>query len=97
METNYIKKAFTDEEKSCLREFESDYESHLSQVDDPVPGTCGWILQHEKWIQFDSSLTSSLLWITADAGCGKSVTAQDISSTITKLEVAKGMSVIFLA
>jgi len=60
----------------CLREFDSDYESHLSQVDDPVPGTCSWILNHEKWVQYDSSPISALLWITADAGCGKSVAAK---------------------
>jgi protein SERAC1 len=70
--------ALTEEERSCLREFDSGYESHLSQVDDPIPGTCGWILNHEKWVQFDSTPTSTLLWITADAGCGKSVAAKHL-------------------
>lgn len=76
MKTKFNDLALTEEEQLCLREFDSDYESHLGQVDDPIPGTCGWILNHEKWLQFDSTPASALLWITADAGCGKSVAAK---------------------
>ncbi|KAE8446972.1 hypothetical protein EG329_011454 [Mollisiaceae sp. DMI_Dod_QoI] len=68
----------TQREQSCLREFDVDYESQLSEVDDPVPGTCLWILCHEEWLKWDSIQTSSLLWITADAGCGKSVIAKHL-------------------
>ncbi|KAF5639076.1 ankyrin repeat [Fusarium sp. NRRL 52700] len=48
----------------------------VPQVEDPVPGTCKWVLSHEKWLQWDSLPTPALLWITADAGCGKSVLAK---------------------
>ncbi|CVL12428.1 uncharacterized protein FPRN_03634 [Fusarium proliferatum] len=67
---------FTRREAECLRALNSHYEGHLAQVEDPVPGTCEWVLCHEKWRQWDSLLTPALLWITADAGCGKSVLAK---------------------
>lgn len=67
---------FTRREAECLRALNSNYEGHLAQVEDPVPGTCGWVLSHEKWRQWDSLPTPALLWITADAGCGKSVLAK---------------------
>ncbi|KAF4985638.1 hypothetical protein FDECE_16421 [Fusarium decemcellulare] len=63
-------------EVECLRELNSDYDGHLGQVEDPVSGTCEWILSHEKWHRWDSLRQSALLWITADAGCGKSVIAK---------------------
>lgn len=42
-----------------------------------VPGTCEWLLRHEKylnWIATESG--SELLWVSADPGCGKSVLAK---------------------
>lgn len=46
-----------------------------------VPGTCEWLLQHEKylnWIAAESG--SELLWVSADPGCGKSVLAKFLVS-----------------
>lgn len=65
--------ALSDKEQACPRELNSDYESHLGQVDDPIPGTCEWILAHDKWRQWDSSHNSSLLWITAQVQKGLGV------------------------
>jgi hypothetical protein len=72
----YEHQEFTRREAECLRALNSNYEGHLAQVEDPVPGTCEWVLSHEKWRQWDSLPTPALLWITADAGCGKSVLAK---------------------
>ncbi|PTB54710.1 hypothetical protein M431DRAFT_64250, partial [Trichoderma harzianum CBS 226.95] len=46
------------------------------QIDDPVPQTCEWILSHDKWKQWKACSSTSLLWITLNAGCGKSVMAK---------------------
>ncbi|KAI3550592.1 ankyrin repeat protein [Colletotrichum filicis] len=54
----------------------SDYEDQLHQIDDRIPNTCEWIMSHEIWRQWDSAAGPSLLWITGDAGCGKSVIAK---------------------
>jgi protein SERAC1 len=70
-----------------MRDLNSDYEQHLSQVDDPVPGTCTWVLSHETWRRWESLEESALLWITADAGCGKSVIAKSlVNSFISQRE-----------
>ncbi|EXF85060.1 ankyrin repeat protein [Colletotrichum fioriniae PJ7] len=61
---------------ACLREFNSEYESHLDQIDDPIPKTCEWVTSHKIWNLWDSVTGSALLWISADAGCGKSVVAK---------------------
>lgn len=63
-------------QEQCMRELNSDCEDHLSQVDDPVPRTCKWILEHEQYQWWASSAHSALLWISANPGCGKSVMAK---------------------
>ncbi|KAK1509212.1 ankyrin repeat protein [Colletotrichum costaricense] len=60
----------------CVRELNSEYEYHLDQIDDPIPKTCEWVTSHEIWTLWDSVPGSALLWISADAGCGKSVVAK---------------------
>ncbi|KAF3942014.1 hypothetical protein ABW19_dt0208144 [Dactylella cylindrospora] len=41
-------------------------------------GTCRWFLQNEKYHQWLDSDESNMLWVTADAGCGKSVLAKSL-------------------
>ncbi|KAL1860723.1 hypothetical protein Daus18300_009066 [Diaporthe australafricana] len=64
--------------------FRAIHKEHLSKVNGKrnvaharnpiaVEGTCSWILQHEKLKAWENSPQRSLLWISADAGCGKSV------------------------
>ncbi|KAI9855850.1 MAG: hypothetical protein M1813_009369 [Trichoglossum hirsutum] len=57
----------------CL--YTSDYVSHRKRNPDRVPGTCEWILYHEKYQSWGREQKSSLLWVSADPGCGKSVLA----------------------
>ncbi|KAJ6788410.1 hypothetical protein PWT90_04691 [Aphanocladium album] len=42
----------------------------------PAPGSCEWILSHRAWKQWQKLQSSSLLWISSNAGCGKSVMAK---------------------
>lgn len=67
---------FTPQEENCMLELNSAYEDHLSQVDNPVPQTCKWILKHKQFQWWASSRSSALLWISANPGCGKSVMAK---------------------
>lgn len=66
----------TPNEEKALRGLNSHYTYHLDQVDDPVPGTCEWVASHETLRKWTSLQNSALLWITAEAGCGKSVMAK---------------------
>ncbi|TVY39476.1 Vegetative incompatibility protein HET-E-1 [Lachnellula subtilissima] len=51
----------------------SPYELHKKRNPDPVKGTCQWLLQHNNYINWRDSQNSSLLWVSAYPGCGKSV------------------------
>lgn len=64
----------SEEELACLRcLYLSNYAGHKSQNPPRVEGTCTWLLQHEKYQIWCASKGSSLLWFSADPGCGKSV------------------------
>ena len=68
--------AFTNKEENCMIALNSDYENQLDQVDEPVPDTCEWVLSNDKWQEWNSWPGAALLWITSNAGCGKSVMAK---------------------
>lgn len=53
----------------------SDYEAHKDRNPVAIQGTCVWIFQQQQYISWANELVSSLLWISADPGCGKSVLA----------------------
>ncbi|KAJ4422570.1 hypothetical protein N0V82_002798 [Gnomoniopsis sp. IMI 355080] len=54
---------------------QSNYKSHKARNPDAVSGTCSWILRHTQFQAWQQTSRRSLLWISADAGCGKSVMA----------------------
>lgn len=69
----------SEEERNCIQMFgRSDYEKHKARNPDRVDGTCQWFLQHQKFHNWQESKTSSLLWVSADPGCGKSVLAKSL-------------------
>ena len=55
--------------------YKADYESHRLRNPARAPGTCEWVFRHPKYQQWRQVPQSSLLWISADPGCGKSVLA----------------------
>jgi hypothetical protein len=66
----------TEDEMRCLRcLYTSDYESHKRRNPDRVAGTLEWFLHHAKYQHWRQEQKSSLLWVSADPGCGKSVLA----------------------
>jgi hypothetical protein len=66
----------TEDQIECLHcLYTSDYESHKKRNPDRVAGTLEWFLEHEKYQHWLHEQKSSLLWVSADPGCGKSVLA----------------------
>lgn len=58
----------------CHRLFRtSSYERHKDRNHDPVAGTCVWFLRHPNYTSWRDDSAQSLLWVSADPGCGKSV------------------------
>jgi hypothetical protein len=56
--------------------FTSRYEDHKDRNQERIEGTCEWTTTHPLFTSWKESETSSLLWISADPGCGKSVLAK---------------------
>ncbi|KAI6089429.1 hypothetical protein F4821DRAFT_256851 [Hypoxylon rubiginosum] len=52
------------------------YLDRKNRNQDRTPGTCRWLKNHPLFQEFHHSKTSSLLWVSADPGCGKSVLAK---------------------
>ncbi|KAH0537658.1 hypothetical protein FGG08_005571 [Glutinoglossum americanum] len=55
----------------CLRT--SDYDSYKETIVPRADGTCIWFLQHPKYLAWLKEEKSSLLWVSGDPGCGKTV------------------------
>ncbi|TVY19242.1 Vegetative incompatibility protein HET-E-1 [Lachnellula arida] len=64
----------TDPGNKCHQLFRtSEYEQYKDRNPDPVEGTCKWFLQHSNYTRWKNHPMSSLLWVSADPGYGKSV------------------------
>ena len=50
------------------------YRQHKDRNPPAVPGTCSWILCRKEYTNWLQSPISSLIWLSANPGCGKSVT-----------------------
>ena len=62
-----------DEENRHIRMLYSNYEAGKNVNPERIPGTCEWLLNHADFLTWRESQTSSLIWLSADPGCGKSV------------------------
>ena len=62
-----------DEERRNVRTLYSNYELGKNVNPERIPGTCEWFLNHTGFLTWRESQSSSLLWLSADPGCGKSV------------------------
>jgi hypothetical protein len=58
----------------CLQSLRtSDYDSYKETITPRVEGTCMWFLRHPKYVMWLKEEKSSLLWLSGDPGCGKTV------------------------
>ncbi|KAB5572192.1 ankyrin repeat-containing domain protein [Coniochaeta sp. 2T2.1] len=60
-------------ERALLQDLASDYEGDKNFNPQKVEGTCEWFLNDDRFRKWRDSNTSSLLWVSAGPGCGKSV------------------------
>lgn len=71
-----------EQSNKCLQAFRtSNYEMFKARNPDRVDGTCQWFLEHPTFVQWRDSTKSSLLWVSADPGAGKSVLAKCLVDT----------------
>ncbi|KAF7516675.1 hypothetical protein PCG10_002003 [Penicillium crustosum] len=65
-------------ERRLLETLASDYEDDKNYNPLRVPGTCEWFFEGNDFRNWRDSDTSSLLWISAGPGCGKSVLSRTL-------------------
>ncbi|KAL3477744.1 hypothetical protein BJX99DRAFT_257116 [Aspergillus californicus] len=72
-----------EQEKECIRSFSvAAYEEHMNRNPPAVDGTCVWLLDNPQFRNWRDSQDSSLLWVSADPGCGKSVFSKMLVKTL---------------
>lgn len=64
----------------------NDYEAYKARNPTRVSGTCQWFLGSELYSNWIQAPASSCLWLTADAGCGKSVLASTVVDELRRSE-----------
>jgi hypothetical protein len=81
-------------ENTCLQLLRtSDYERYKDRNPCPVPGTCKWFLGHDNYTAWRDNPQSSLLWVSADPGCGKSVLARFLVDRV--LQTTKDLTICY--
>lgn len=67
------------EERECHQSLKtSPYQAYKDRNPLRVPGTCQWVLSHPQFCEWHSGQGGTLLWISADPGCGKSVLCKSL-------------------
>ncbi|KOS36602.1 hypothetical protein ACN38_g12637, partial [Penicillium nordicum] len=78
-DTSRNQKNYEDQnERHLLQTLASDYEDDKNYNPLRVPGTCEWFFEGNDFRNWRDSNTSSLLWISAGPGCGKSVLSRTL-------------------
>ncbi|KAF6824090.1 ankyrin repeat protein [Colletotrichum plurivorum] len=75
------------DEQDCLKLLSSaggGYESQRLSVEKPVKGTCQWFIRHKAFISWLEEASSTLLWVTANPGCGKTVLSGFLIDVLSK-------------
>jgi ankyrin repeat protein len=69
----------------------SNYETYRKRNPPRVTGTCEWFLAHEQYLRWRNEFSSSLLWVSADPGCGKSVLASFLVEDLRRNKSPAGL------
>lgn len=75
----------SDDEKLCLQYlYTTNYETHKNIHNYRTRGTCKWLLRDQTFQTWMQEKTSSLLWLSADPGSGKSTTMAYLADKLNR-------------
>ncbi|OCL02131.1 ankyrin, partial [Glonium stellatum] len=77
----------------CLKA--SPYQDRKDRNPDRVPGTCDWFVSHKLFRDWQGSKLSTMLWVSADPGCGKSVLAKYLVDSVLPTTKSRTMCYFF--
>jgi hypothetical protein len=70
---------WNEDERKCQQLLSAlDYQGYKERNPSRIEGTCQWFLKHPNFEVWQRSNVSSLLWVSADPGCGKSVLSKSL-------------------
>jgi ankyrin repeat domain-containing protein 50 len=75
--------ALTDSKRRYVCHFE---ETFRVNIGDRVEGTCSWSLSSHQYQSWQNDQNATVLWITGDAGCGKTTLASFLVDNLQTLE-----------
>ncbi|PSN69445.1 ankyrin [Corynespora cassiicola Philippines] len=82
------------EKRACLQSLRTtDYEQFKDRNPERLDETGEWFLKHENYLKWKQNKSSSLLWLSADPGCGKSVLAKFLVDSELKRGVSQDRTV----
>ncbi|ETS85637.1 hypothetical protein PFICI_03662 [Pestalotiopsis fici W106-1] len=67
-----------DQERALLSLLAANHEEYKNFNPPKLEGTCGWFLEDEHFCSWRDRSDSSLLWVSAGPGCGKSVLSRSL-------------------
>ncbi|KAH7124971.1 hypothetical protein B0J13DRAFT_531240 [Dactylonectria estremocensis] len=73
----------------------SPYLDRKNRNPDRVPGTCKWFIDHDHFQQWRERKSSSMLWVSANPGCGKSILAKYLVDSELKTTISRTTSYFF--
>ncbi|KAL7782529.1 ankyrin repeat-containing domain protein [Trichoderma ceciliae] len=75
--------------------YKSPYQDRKNRNPPRVSGTCEWFISHEHFQTWNESNSSSMLWVSADPGCGKSVLARHLIDSILQTTESRTVCYFF--
>jgi ankyrin repeat domain-containing protein 50 len=79
----YVQKDPRAKEIDMLKRLDkSPYRDRKERNPERIQGTCEWFLTHELFRDWHESKSSTMLWVSADPGCGKSVLVKYLADSI---------------
>jgi hypothetical protein len=73
----------------------SPYRDRKDRNPERIPGTCEWFVAHELFRDWHESKSSTMLWVSADPGCGKSVLVKYLVDSILVTAESRTMCYFF--
>ncbi|KAL6823353.1 ankyrin [Trichoderma camerunense] len=77
----------------CL--YKSPYKDRKDRNPQRVQGTCDWFVSHEHFRTWNESSSSSMLWVSADPGCGKSVLMRHLVDSVVQTTASRTVCYFF--
>ncbi|CAO2658177.1 Nn.00g074370.m01.CDS01 [Neocucurbitaria sp. VM-36] len=89
-------RSLSEAERSCMVLLHSvDLADYKADLPRPVQGTCKWILSHPDYLSWIQKEATSLLWVTGNPGCGKTMLSAFLTENLKLDSAASSRSPVY--